>query len=182
MIQGVPAGFLFSRDLLGSPARGAHRRRVATLLAVILLSFAAPAYADDVDPWMEMPRGQVADLLAKSAELDAVKVERDALKATVAAQDAQIKAQVALIKTQDEMLARQERLTALADEESAVYKGRADRIAKDANKDKLWLRIQARAGMGATVGVAAAAIFPPAIIIGPVVGALGGLIEHWLID
>ena len=157
---------------------------VRILAATILLtaSIHGVAYADDVDPWMEMPRGQVADLLAKSAELDAVKVERDALKVIIAAQSAQIDAQAALIKTQDEMLARQERLTALADEESAVYKGRADRIAKDANKDKLWLRVQARAGMGATVGVAAAAIFPPAIIIGPVVGALGGLIEHWLID
>lgn len=151
-------------------------------LALILLAFAAPVYAEDADPWLEIPRGQLADLLAKSTELDATRVERDTLKVIIAAQDAQIKAQAALIKTQDDMLERQTRLTALADEERDVHRGRADRITKDAGKGNLWLRVQARAGAGALIGVSVAPIFPPAVVIGPLFGAAIGLLEHWLID
>lgn len=156
---------------------------VCLLAATVLLTVAtASAYADDADPWLEIPRGQLADLLAKSAELDATRVERDALKATAAALERQVAAQTTLIKMQDEMLERQAKLTALADEERDVHKGRADRIAKDAGKGNLLLRVQARAGAGALIGAAAAGVFPPAILIGPAVGALVGLVEHWLID
>lgn len=147
----------------------------------LALCCAAPAYAQG-DEWVAFPRQQAADLLAKSAELDAVKKQVTALEATVAAQDAQIKAQAALIKTQDEMLERQTRITGLADEERDVYKGRAERIAKDAARGNLWLRVQARAGAGALIGAAAAPLFPPAALLGPAAGALVGLIEHWLAD
>lgn len=154
----------------------------STAILALILALAAPAYADDVDPWLGIPRAQLADLLAKSAELDATKIERDALKATVAAQGLQIAAQAALIKTQDEMLERQARLTGLADEERDIHKGRAERIAKDAAKGNLLLRVQARAGAGLALGVAVAPVFPPAILIGPAAGALAGLVEHWLSD
>ncbi len=152
------------------------------LTLATILALAAPAYAQDGEPWIAFPRSQAADLLAKSAELDATRKQVTALEATIAAQDAQIKAQAALLKLQDEMLERQARLTGLADEERDVHKGRAERIAKDAGKGSLWLRIQARAGAGALIGVSAATVFPPAALLGPAVGALVGLVEHWLAD
>ena len=147
----------------------------AILVALFLAVLAAPVYAEDPTPPLEISRADLADLLAKSAELAATKKQVTALEATVAAQDAQIKAQAALIKLQDDLLARQERLTGLADEERDVHKGRADRIAKDAAKGNLALRVQARAGAGALIGVAAAPLFPPAVLLGPAVGAIVGL-------
>ena len=162
------------------------QRRTARLFPAIVVSitllYCAPVFAEDPNPLLEISRAELADLLAKSAELDATKRQVTALEASVAALERQVAAQSALIKTQDDMLARQERITGLADEERDVHKGRADRIAKDAAKGNLLLRVQARAGAGALIGAAAAPLFPPAILFGPAVGAIVGLIEHWVVD
>lgn len=141
------------------------------VLAVTILVTAAPAYADDGD-LIGLPAKEAARLVARDVELDAVRLERDALKAVVAAQDAQIKAQAALIVTQDAMLTRQERLTALADEETAIFKARAERASKG---DK-WKNAQAKAGLAA-IGCVPFAVaggpFAPAIPL--VCGLVGGV-------
>ena len=157
--------------------------RVCILAVTALLTVAtASVYAEDPNPLLEITRADLADLLAKSAELTATKRQVLALEATVAALERHVAAQAALIKMQDDMLARQERITGLADEEARIEREGRARERKDAGRGSLALRVQARAGAGALLGVAVAPIFPPAVVIGPLLGALGGLIEHWLVD
>lgn len=161
-------------DPPASCSQGTRSTRLsyALTLALILLVFAAPVHAEDADPWLEIPRGQLADLLAKSAELDATKIERDALKGTVVAQDAQIKAQAALIKIQDDMIDRQAKLTALADEGATIHEKRAARIEEDACKRIRTARMTGYAAAGAGIGSAA---FPGiGTLIGGAIGAATG--------
>lgn len=152
-----------------------------SLLVVILLGFATPAYAQP-DTFIALPAKEAARLVARDAELDAVQAQVAALEAVVAAQARHIDAQAKVIALQDEEIARRERITALADEEAAIHQGRAARIERDAKKGNLWLRVQARAGAGALIGAAAAPMFPPAALLGPAAGALVGLVEHWIAD
>lgn len=161
-----------------------NRQYTVSILAVaVLVTVAAvPVHAEDPNPLLEISRTELADLLAKSAELEATKKQVTALEGVVAAQARQIEAQARVITLMEEEITRRERITGLADEERDIHKGRADRIEKNTAKGNLWLRVQARAGSGALLGVAVAPIFPPAIVIGPLLGALGGLIEHWLVD
>ena len=151
-------------------------------LSLVLLLMAAPALAQDGEPLIALPAKEAARLVARDAELDAVQAQITALEAVIAAQRRQIDAQEKVIALQDEEITRRERITALADEESKIHEGRAARVTRDAAKDALWLRVQARAGAGALIGAAAASVFPPAILLGPAAGALVGLIEHWLTD
>ena len=143
---------------------------------MLILALAAPAYAEDPTPPLEISRADLADLLAKSAELAATKKQVTALEATVAAQDAQIKAQAALIKTQDDLLARQERLTGLADEERDVHKGRAERMAQG---DR-WLNAQAKGGLSALACVPFAAFAGPfAPAVPAACAVLGGIYGYF---
>lgn len=159
-----------------------NRQLTACFLGVtVLLTAAVPAVAQD-DAYIALPVKEAARLAARDAELDAVQKQVTALEAVIAAQAKQIDAQEKIIALQEQEIARRERITNLADEERDVYKAKAERIAKDAGKGNLLLRVQARAGAGALIGAGAAGVFPPAILIGPAVGALVGLVEHWLLD
>ena len=169
---------------------GCSRLTSAPAIALLILALAAPAFAQDAEInckatpelCIALPPKEAARLAARDADLDAVQAQVKALEAVVAAQRRQIDAQEKVIALQDEEIKRRERITALADAERDIHQGRAERAAKDAAKGALWLRIQARAGTGALLGVAAATVFPPAAILGPAVGALVGLVEHWLVD
>lgn len=149
------------------------RRLLASLLASYLAIFlAAPAYAEDAE--IALPKGHVAALLAKSAELDARLAEIAALQAVIVAQQRQLDAQAALIKTQDELLERQAKLTALADEESKVFEGRAERVEKQACSEIRKARALGYAATGASIGGVA---FPPfGIAIGGAAGAILGFV------
>ena len=113
------------------------RWQLPAILALILLAFAAPVYAqgDGVtdckiqpEQCIALPPKEAARLAARDAELDAVQRQVTALEAVVAAQARQIEAQQKIIVLQDQEIARRERITALADEESAIHRGRADRV------------------------------------------------------
>jgi hypothetical protein len=152
---------------------GAAAGVMVMIFTAVILAW-TPAYADDVEPWVEVRRDSLADLLAKSAELDAVKAERAALLAVVAAQQRQIEAQAALLKTQDDMLARQQRLTALADEERGILEGRAERVSSQACGEIRKARAIGYAGAGLAIGTTA---FPgPGTLMGAAAGAALGFL------
>jgi len=159
----------------------------------MLVLLATPAFAqsegeDFIDcaarpaQCIALPPKEAAELVAKAAELEAVQRQVVALAALIEAQDRQIAALTKLVALQDQEIERRSRITALADEERDVYKERAERVAKDAKKGALSLRIQGRAGAGALAGAALIPIFPPAPLLGAAAGALYGLIEHWVLD
>lgn len=155
------------------------RRGVLTLLVV--LACVLPVAAEEAQ-WCPATPEQTAQIVGQAARVPGLEKERDDLKVERDGLKAQVTRMERLTKLDEAIEARIERLTKLADEEAAIERGRADRIAKDASKGVLWLRVQARAGAGALIGAAAAPAFPPAILIGPAVGALVGLVEHWLSD
>lgn len=158
----------------------------AAVAMVVWIMFAiltaVPAFAQDAEPYIALPAKEMARLTARDAELDAERTLSQARAAIIEAQSHHIDALKKVITFQDEELARRERITALADEERDVYKARAERIAKDATKGNLMLRVQARAGAGALVGMALSPVFPPAALLGPVLGAAVGLLESLFLD
>lgn len=155
-----------------------HHRETSTpsLLAasvlLILLALCAPAYAEDADPWIALPRADVAALLAKSAELDARIAEVAALRAVIDSQTRQIDAQARLIKTLDDVIERQAKLTALADEGAAIHEKRAARIEEGACKQVRAARVTGYAATGAAAGSVA---FPGiGTLVGGAIGAAVG--------
>lgn len=138
----------------------------------MVLGAALPVYAEGEDDWFQISRRDLADLLAKSAELDATRVERDALKGTVVAQDAQIKAQAQLITLQDQIIARKDQIIDLADKAALLEQGRADRIEASACKSVRMARVTGFAATGATAG--SLAVPGPGTLVGAAIGAAIG--------
>ena len=145
------------------------------LLILALAFLAAPAFAQDADPYIALPAREAARLVARDAELDAVQAQVKALEAVVAAQRRQIDAQEKMIAFQDEEIKRRERITALADEERDIHKGRGDRIQEAACSQVRTARLTGYAATGFAVGSAA---FPG---VGSVVGgAIGAVIGYFM--
>jgi hypothetical protein len=109
------------------------------------------------------------------AEVAALRAENDALKAQLARLEK-------LVALDEQIIAKEQALRGLAEQERDAHQERAERVVKDGKRGALGLRVQARAGAGALLGVAVAPLFPPAALIGPALGAAIGLIEHWIVD
>ena len=156
--------------------------RTLVSVAVGMLLLSASAAVAQVPTAIEMSLADAAAVFGQAervpgleADVKALTEERDALKA-------QITRYESLEKLDARIAAKEARLHDLDAETIQRQAERIVEMKKERKDGLLSLRVQARAGQGALLGSAAAVIFPPAILIGPVVGGLWGLVEHWLTD
>ena len=151
----------------------------ALTLALILV--AAPAAAQEPTA-IELPLADAAKVMGAAERVPGLEAEVGALRAENAALKDQLARLEKLAALDEQIIAKEQALRGLAEQERDAVVANAARERQDAKRGLLSLRVQGRAGTGALIGAAASPIFPPAILIGPAVGALVGLIEHWILD